>query len=151
MVPETEKGRMTMRAITDGRMEGGPWQVWEEPVSQSRRWPVWLIVLALCGAPIAIPLAVGGAALIGGFLLCLLTLIVGTGVAGVLCVGVGAVSSVMGLIGLFVHGLGWGLHYMGGGAVSSFFGLLMLALFAVGVFLCWRTVVWFLHRRNPAA
>ena len=75
MVSETEKGRMAMRAITDGRMESGPWQVQEEPVPQSRRWPVWLIVLALCGAPIAIPLVVGGVALIGGLLLCLLTLI----------------------------------------------------------------------------
>lgn len=140
-----------MRAITDGRMENGAWEAWEEPVSRSRRWPVWLIVLALCGAPIAIPLAVGGIALVGGFLLCLLTLVAGAGVAGVLSVGAGAVASVVGFAGLFVHGLGWGLHYMAGGAVSSLFGLLMLALFAVGVFLCRQMVVWFLHRRNGGA
>ena len=125
-----------MRAITDGRMESGPWQVQEEPVPQSRRWPVCLIVLALCGAPIAIPLAVGGVALIGGLLLCLLTLIAGAGVAGVLSVGAGAVASVVGFAGLFVHGLNWGLHYMAGGVVSSLFGFLMLALFAGGVLLC---------------
>lgn len=139
---------MAMRAITDGRMESGPWQVQEEPVPQSRRWPVCLIVLALCGAPIAIPLAVGGVALIGGLLLCLLTLIAGAGVAGVLSVGAGAVASVVGFAGLFVHGLNWGLHYMAGGVVSSLFGFLMLALFAGGVFLCYRMVVWLLRRRD---
>ena len=137
-----------MRAITDGRMESGPWQVQEEPVPQSRRWPVCLIVLALCGAPIAIPLAVGGGAPIGGHLLCLLTLIAGAGVAGVLSVGAGAVASVVGFAGLFVHGLNWGLHYMAGGVVSSLFGFLMLALFAGGVFLCYRMVVWLLRRRD---
>lgn len=137
-----------MRAITDGRMENGPWEVGEESVSQPRRWPVWLVVLALCGAPITIPLAVGGIALAGGLLLCLLTLIAGAGVAGVLSIGAGAVASVVGFAGLFVHGLGWGLHYMAGGTVSSLFGLLMLALFAAGVFLCRQAVVWFLRRRN---
>ena len=137
-----------MRAITDGRMESGPWQVQEEPVPQSRRWPVCLIVLALCGAPIAIPLAGGGVAPIGGLLLCLLTLIAGAGVAGVLSVGAGAVASVVGFAGLFVHGLNWGLHYMAGGVVSSLFGFLMLALFAGGVFLCYRMVVWLLRRRD---
>lgn len=140
-----------MRAITDGKMESGPWEVREEPAFQPRRWPVWLIVLALCGAPIAIPLAVGGAALIGGFLLCLLTLIAGAGVAGVLCVGAGAVAAVMGLIGLFVKGLGWGLYYLGGGAVSALFGFVMLALFAAGVLLCRQAVVWFLRHRNGGA
>ena len=115
---------------------------------QSRRWPVCLIVLGLCGAPIAIPLAVGGVALIGGLLLCLLTLIAGAGVAGVLSVGAGAVASVVGFAGLFVHGLNWGLHYMAGGVVSSLFGFLMLALFAGGVFLCYRMVVWLLRRRD---
>ncbi|WP_294515903.1 hypothetical protein [uncultured Intestinimonas sp.] len=137
-----------MRAITDGRMEKGPWEIREEPVSQHRRWPVWLVVLALCGAPIAIPLAVGGVALAGGLLLCLLTLIAGAGVAGVLSVGAGAVASVVGFAGLFVHGLGWGLHYVVGGVVSSLFGLIMLALFAGGMFLCYRAVVWLLRRRD---
>lgn len=137
-----------MRAITDGRMENGPWEIGEEPVSRHRRWPVWLVVLALCGAPIAIPLAVGGVALAGGLLLCLLTLIAGAGVAGVLSVGAGAVASVVGFAGLFVHGLGWGLHHMVGGAASSLFGLLMLALFAAGVFLCRQAVVWLLRRRD---
>ncbi|MGN8968009.1 hypothetical protein [Intestinimonas sp. HCP28S3_D6] len=139
-----------MRAITDGKMENGPWEIREEPVSQHRRWPVWLVVLALCGAPIVIPLAVGGVALAGGLLLCLLTLIAGAGVAGVLSMGAGAVASVVGFAGLFVHGLGWGLHYMVGGVVSSLFGLLMLALFAAGVFLCRQAVVWFLRRRGSA-
>lgn len=137
-----------MRAITDGRMEKGPWEIREEPVSQHRRWPVWLVVLALCGAPIAIPLAVGGVALAGGLLLCLLTLIAGAGVAGALSVGAGAVASVVGFAGLFVHGLGWGLHYVVGGVVSSLFGLIMLALFAGGMFLCYRAVVWLLRRRD---
>lgn len=141
---------MAMRAITDGRMERGPWQEGETTMSQSRRWPVWLIVLALCAAPIAIPLAVGGVALAGGLLLCFLTLIAGAGVAGVLSVGAGAMASVVGFAGLFVHGLGWGLHYMAGGVVSSLFGFLMLALFAGGVFLCCRVVVWFLRRRDSA-
>lgn len=141
---------MAMRAITDGRMERGPWHEGETTMPQSRRWPVWLIVLALCAAPIAIPLAVGGVALAGGLLLCFLTLIAGAGVAGVLSVGAGAMASVVGFAGLFVHGLGWGLHYMAGGAVSSLFGFLMLALFAGGVFLCYRVVVWFLRRQDSA-
>ena len=140
-----------MRAITDGKMESGPWKVREEPVSQPRRWPVWLIVLVLCGAPIAVPLAVGGIALAGGLLLCLLTLIAGAGVAGVLSVGAGAVAWTVGFAGLFVHGLGWGLHYMAGGVVSALFGLLMLVLFAAGVFLCRQAVLWFLRRRNGGA
>ena len=137
-----------MRSITDGRMEKGPREIREEPVSQHRRWPLWLVVLALCGAPIAIPLAVGGVALAGGLLLCLLTLIAGAGVAGALSVGAGAVASVVGFAGLFVHGLGWGLHYVVGGVVSSLFGLIMLALFAGGMFLCYRAVVWLLRRRD---
>lgn len=148
MGPVTEKGRMAMRAITDGKMENGPWEVREEPVPQPRRWPVWLIALALCGAPIAIPLAVGGIALAGGLLLCLLTLIAGAGVAGVLSVGAGAAAWVAGFAGLFVRGPGWSLHCLGGAAAASLFGLLLLALFAGGVFLCYRAVVWLLRRRG---
>ncbi len=136
-----------MQAITDGRVENGAWQVETEPASR-RRWPVWFLVLVLCAAPIALPLAVGGVALAGGVLLGLLTLIVGAGVAGVLSVGAGAVASVVGFAGLFVHGVGWGLHYMAGGVVSSLFGVLMLSLFAVGAFLCWKTAVWLLRRRR---
>lgn len=137
-----------MQAITSGSMERGPWQTGEETAAQERRRPVWLMVLALCAAPIAIPLAVGGAALAGGLLLCLLTLIAGAGVAGVLSVGAGAVASVVGFAGIFVHGMGWGLHYMAGGVVSSLFGVLMLSLFAGGVFLCCRGVSWLLRRRG---
>ena len=102
---------------------------------QSRRWPVWLIVLALCAAPIAIPLAVGGVVLAGGLLLCFLTLIAGAGVAGVLSVGAGAMAWVVGFAGFFVHGLGWGLHYLSGAAAAFLFGFLMLALFA-GAYSC---------------
>ena len=148
MVSETEKGRMAMRAITDGRMGCGPCQEGEPPMPQSRRWPVWLIVLALCAAPIAIPLAVGGVVLAGGLLLCFLTLIAGAGVAGVLSVGAGAMAWVVGFAGFFVHGLGWGLHYLSGAAAAFLFGFLMLALFAGGVFLCCRGVSWLLRRRG---
>ena len=135
-----------MQAITDGGTQNTGW---EAPVPQSRRWPVWFIVLVLCAAPIAIPLAVGGVALAGGLLLCLLTLIAGAGVAGVLSVGAGAVASVVGFAGIFVHGPGWGLYYMACGVVSSLFGFLMLALFAGGVFLCCRGVSWLRRRRGP--
>ena len=148
MGSEIRKGRIYMRALTDGRMEHGPWRDQWDPVSQRRRWPVWLVVLAVCGAPIALPLAVGGAALIGGVLLCLLTFITGAGVAGVMCVGAGAVSFMIGLAGLFVNGLKWGLYYLGGGMAASLLGVFMLTLFAGGVFLCHQVVVWFLRHGN---
>ena len=141
---------MSMQALTDGKMEVRPWQDRRSSVPRSRHWPVWLVALALCGAPIALPLAVGGVALLGGLLLCLLTLIAGAGVAGVMCVGAGVVSSVAGLAGLFVNGLRWGLYYLSGGMVASVLGLLMLAIFAGGVFLCRQTVIWLLHRRGES-
>ena len=67
---------------------------------QARR-PLWLLVLAICAAPIALPLgagilavlvslAVGMAALLAGLALCGVTLLGGIGAGGVMCVvGVG--------------------------------------------------------------
>ena len=115
------------------------------------RWPGWLIVLAVCLAPIVIPLATGAAALFAGLCLCVLALTLGIGVGGVVCIGVGVVASLCGLAGLFAEGVAHGLFYMAAGSAAALLGMVMVAVCAGMAWLDWRAVHWLLRRVKGGA
>ena len=126
---------------------------------QPRRWPVWLVVLALCGLPVALPLAAGllmtGAGLalgavvtVAGLALGAVLLLGGIGAGGVVCLVGGVAASLWGTARLLALDLGEGLIYLCKGALSSLTGLLMLALCAGAVYLLVRAFAWARGRRG---
>ena len=129
----------------------------EQP--RALRWPVWLVVLAICAAPFTIPLgagilavlaglAVGAIALLAGLALGVVTLLGGIGAGGVICILGGVAGSLWGLWNLVTLDLGRAHYYLGSGAVASLVGALMLAICAGTVYLAVRAFAWLRGRRG---
>ena len=113
-----------------------------------RRWPGWAVVLAVCAAPVVIPLALCGALLLAGLFLGILAVTAGLGLGGAALVGCGVLSSLVGAARIFTEGLAGGLYYMGVGAMASTLGFCLLALCAGLVLLDWKAGKWLLGRRG---
>lgn len=144
-----------VRGLPERYISPGP-QFQEE--SQTRR-PLWLLVLAICAAPIALPLgagilavlvslAVGMAALLAGLALCGVTLLGGIGAGGVMCVVGGVAASLWGMWNLVALNLGPAFYYLGSGAVASLTGVLLVAICAGTVCLLARAFAWLRARRG---
>lgn len=107
---------------------------------------IWIIILAICGAPIALPLAIGLLALVGGFLILMVSMLVMS--LGLLASGI--VSTVGGLIILFLHPAS-GIASMGAGlmiiGISILGTLLMLWIFE-GIIRCIRALFRRIVRRG---
>lgn len=101
---------------------------------------LWKVLLAICAAPIAIPLIVGAAALILAVLAAVVALVAGVVVGGVIAVGAGIFAFCAGFGALFSAGLPTAMFCCGMGMLTSGGGLLLItgALLLAG--LCCRAV-----------
>lgn len=88
---------------------------------------VWTVVLAICAAPIAVPLILGLVAVALGLVVAVLALVLGIGAGGVACVAAGIVSAWAGLNVIFSSGLATTMYFVGLGLLSSGIGVAMLA------------------------
>ena len=99
---------------------------------------LWKVLLAICAAPIAIPLVVAGAAVVLAVLVSVAALVLGAVIGGGVCVAAGIAAAWMGFAVLFSDGLASMMLCCGVGMLSSGVGLLLIGgSFALGG-LCYR-------------
>ncbi len=120
-----------------------------EPVYARRRTgigAVWTVILALCAAPVAIPLTIALVAVAVALVVAVLALVAGVGAAGIICVGFGLMSAVLGFTAMLTHGLATTMYFVGGGMVTAGVGILLVAgiLFIAGG--CFRGIIRLLGR-----
>lgn len=97
--------------------------------------PLWIVVLAVCAAPVVIPLAFS-----------LVVLVLALAFSGLVCVAYGGAASFVGFTSVLTHGIPTAIFFMGGGAVTAGIGLLLAAA-AFGLCgLCCRGIRWLLGR-----
>lgn len=120
-----------------------------EPVSGKRRGglgAVWTVILAICAAPVAIPLAIALVTVAFALVLAVLCVVFAVGVAGVLCVAFGVFSAVSGFGVILSHGLATTMYFVGGGMLVIGVGFLLIAGVAFLAGLCFKGIVRLLGR-----
>ena len=111
----------------------------QPPAQRSRSGfgALWKVLLAICAAPIAIPLILLAAALILAVLLAAAGVVIGFVVGGVGCIVGGVAAAWSGIAVLFTHGMATTMFFCGIGMLCSGFGLLLIAGgFALGGLIC---------------
>ena len=99
---------------------------------------LWKVLLAICAAPIAIPLIVAGAGLVLAVFVVAALLVAGAIFGGAMCVIVGVAAAWTGFGVLFSQGLATMLLYCGLGMLSSGIGLLLIGGSLALCGLCFR-------------
>ena len=99
---------------------------------------LWKVLLAICAAPIAIPLIVAGAGLVLAVFVVAALLVAGAFFGGAMCVIVGVAAAWTGFGVLFSQGLATMLLYCGLGMLSSGIGLLLIGGSLALCGLCFR-------------
>lgn len=99
---------------------------------------LWKVLLAICAAPIAIPLIVAGAGLVLAVFVVAALLVAGAVFGGAMCVIVGVAAAWTGFGVLFSQGLATMLLYCGLGMLSSGIGLLLIGGSLALCGLCFR-------------
>ena len=100
---------------------------WDEGPRRSGPGAVWKVVLAICAAPIAIPLMAALVALALALVTASLVLVAGVAVAGVACVGAGVFAVVWGFGAILARGIATTMFFGGGGFLAAGIGLLLTA------------------------
>lgn len=88
---------------------------------------LWKVLLAICAAPIAIPLILVVVAMVLGLVVLILALVAGVAVGGVVAIGAGVFTACAGFSVLFSAGLPTMMFFCGVGLLSSGVGLLLIA------------------------
>lgn len=118
----------------------------EAPGRRAGPRDLWLVALAVCAAPVAIPMSIGLIALAFALVVAALVLVAGVGFGGLVLIAAGGISAVTGFTSVLTHGMATALYFMGGGALTAGVGLLLLAA-AIGICaLCCRCVIRLLSR-----
>ncbi len=107
---------------------------------------VWKVVLAICAAPIAIPLILVVVAMVLGLVVLILALVAGVAVGGVVAIGAGVFTACAGFSVLFSAGLPTMMFFCGVGLLSSGVGLLLIAGSFLLAGLCFRGMAALLGR-----
>lgn len=107
---------------------------------------MWTMILAICAAPLAIPLTVGLLAVAAALVFAVLVLVAGLGAAGVLCVGFGVMSAVCGFSAVLTHGVATTMYFVGGGMAAAGVGILLIAGVLSLAGLCFRGIARLLGR-----
>ena len=98
---------------------------------------LWKVLLAICAAPIAIPLILLAVLLILAVLLAAAGVVIGFVLGGVGCIVGGVAAAWSGIAVLFTHGMATTMFFCGIGMLCSGFGLLLIAGgFALGGLIC---------------
>lgn len=107
---------------------------------------MWTVILAICAAPLAIPLTVGLLAVAAALVFAVLVLVAGLGAAGVLCIGFGVMSAVEGFSAVLTHGVATTMYFVGGGMAAAGVGILVIAGVLSLAGLCFRGIARLLGR-----
>ena len=99
---------------------------------------LWKVLLAICAAPIAIPLILVVVAMVLGLVVLILALVAGVAVGGVVAIGAGVFTACAGFSVLFSAGLPTMMFFCGVGLLSSGVGLLLIAGSFLLAGLCFR-------------
>ena len=107
---------------------------------------LWKVLLAICAAPIAIPLIIAAVIVVLALAFVVVCVVAGVAIGGVVAIGVGIVTAWSGFSVLFSAGMATMMFFCGMGMLSSGVGLLMIAgSFALGG-LCFRAMAGALNR-----
>jgi len=123
----------------------------EAPPRRERRGlgALWTALLALCAAPIALPLILCAVAVVLALVIAVAGVVLGISAGGVACIAAGVAVSLRGFSLLFQSGLATMMYFSGLGMLSAGIGMLMIA----GVFalagLCFRGMAALLRRMLP--
>lgn len=120
-----------------------------EPVAGRRKGgigAVWTVVLAICAAPIAIPLMIALVAVAAAMLVAVLALVVGVGAGGIICVVMGTGVAMTGFSAILTHGVATTMYFVGGGFLCAGIGLFLMAGGAAVAGLCLRGITRLLGR-----
>ena len=107
---------------------------------------LWKVLLAICAAPIAIPLILVVVAMVLGLVVLILALVAGVAVGGVVAIGAGVFTACAGFSVLFSAGLPTMMFFCGVGLLSSGVGLLLIAGSFLLAGLCFRGMAALLGR-----
>ena len=107
---------------------------------------LWKALLAICAAPIAIPLILVVVAMVLGLVVLILALVAGVAVGGVVAIGAGVFTACAGFSVLFSAGLPTMMFFCGVGLLSSGVGLLLIAGSFLLAGLCFRGMAALLGR-----
>ena len=120
----------------------------EEPYIRPRRGvrSVWTIILAICAAPIAIPVMIGLVAAGIGLLIGVFAIFLALGISGVAAVIYGILSAAAGFGAILTHGMSTTMVFVGGGMAAAGVGALLLAGSFALTGLCLRGVARLLGR-----
>ncbi len=117
------------------------------PDRGGRKTP-WKILLAICAAPIAIPLLLAGVVLAVGLLLVVAAAVLAVAVGGAACVAAGIAAGLLGVSVLFRVGIATTLYFVGIGLLASGVGLAVLAASFALAGLCFRGAAALLRRMS---
>ena len=107
---------------------------------------LWTAVLALCAAPIALPLLAAGLAVVACLAVAALCLVLGVCLAGGACVAVGVYVGVHSFTLLFSGGMSTLMFYSGVGMLTAGIGLLLIAGGVILAGLCCRGIAALIRR-----
>lgn len=107
---------------------------------------VWKALLAICAAPIAIPLVFALVVVAVALIAATAILVVAVGGSGVVCIGAGIFAAVCGLGAFAARGIATTIFFVGGGFVAAGLGLLLLVGAVCLSALCMRGTAWLLRR-----
>lgn len=116
------------------------------PTRGSGHSSLWKVLLAICAAPIAIPLILVVVAMVLGLVVLILALVAGVAVGGVVAIGAGVFTACAGFSVLFSAGLPTMMFFCGVGLLSSGVGLLLIAGSFLLAGLCFRGMAALLGR-----
>lgn len=120
-----------------------------EPERERRRFglgAVWTVLLAICAAPIAIPLVIAAIAVAFGLVVAVLALVLSVGFAGIVCVCVGVGIALLGFSVILSSGLATTMYFLGGGMLCGGVGFLLIAGVTLVASLCFKGIVRLLGR-----
>lgn len=141
-----EPERLTRRIMGEQVVESIALPQREEGRKRTGLGAVWVVLLAIFAAPVAIPLSIGLAATAAGLAFAAIVTVAAVVFGALVCIVYGGVTAVVGFTGLLTHGTATALFFMGGGAVAAGVGLVLMAA-AFGFFsLCCRGMVRLLGR-----
>lgn len=107
---------------------------------------LWTAVLALCAAPIAVPLMIGVLAVVLALAAAALCLVLGVCLGGGVCVAVGLYVGVRSFTLLFSGGMSTLMFYSGVGMLTAGIGLLLIAGGGALAGLCCRALAALIRR-----
>lgn len=107
---------------------------------------LWTALLALCAAPIALPLILCAVAVVAVLVIAVIGVVFGVSVGGVACIAAGVAMSLRSFSLLFRSGLTTMMYFSGLGMLCAGVGMLMIAGTFVLAGLCFRGMAALLRR-----